>query len=278
MALGISLGSGGARGYAHIGVLKALEEAGIAPALINGSSIGAIVGGAYALYRDTDKLVKLAKALADQVNLRYFNLFRYSMGARAFLQNWLLHAACDISALRISIYSHRRNLKALDYLFKDHSFSDTQIPFSAVAVDLLSGEVISVKEGPLVKGVLASISIPGIFPPVERDGRLLVDGGVLADVPVRELKAEGAEFVIAVKLEGEDYIPIMRSGLSLLTYVDFLKGEALSEWELEAADFVIRVDLSGLDIMEFGSYPKAIARGYDATRRILPKLRRVLGS
>ncbi len=278
MVLGISLGSGGARGYAHIGVLKALEEAGIVPALINGSSIGAIVGGAYALYHDTGKLVKLTEELVGQVNLRYFNFFRYSMGARAFLQNWLLHAACDISALRISVYSHRRNLRALDYLFGDHSFSDTKIPFSAVAVDLLSGEVISIKEGPLMEGVLASISIPGIFPPVERDGRLLVDGGVLADVPVRELKAEGAEFVIAVKLEGEDCILNMRNGFSLLTYVDFLKGEVLSEWELKAADFVIKVDLSELDIMEFGSYPEAIARGYDTARKLLPKLRRVLRS
>lgn len=211
MKIGISLGAGGARGYAHIGVLRALEEAGIRPDLVNGSSIGAIIGGAYALYGEANPLEELAARLVERANIRYFNLFRFPAGSHQFLANWLIHAACDVSALRASVYSHRRNRKALEFIFDRHTFADLRIPFSAVAVDLLSGRVISIDEGPLADGILPSISIPGIFPPVERDGMLLVDGGVLAEVPVRELRDRGADFVIAVRLGGEGRVPI-RSG------------------------------------------------------------------
>ena len=275
MKIGISLGAGGARGYAHIGVLKALEEAGIRPDLLNGSSIGAIIGGAYALYREAAQLEKLAAELVGRANIRYFNVFRFSTGSHRFLANWLIDAACDVSALRASVYSHRRNRRALEFIFGRHTFADTLIPFSAVAVDLLSGEVVSIGEGPLVDGVLPSISIPGIFPPVERDGMLLVDGGVLAEVPVRELKSHGADFVIAVRLRGEDAISV-RNGFSLLMWLDALKGESLAQWELAAADFVIQVNLPGIDMLRFDSYRQATEAGYEAARKALPSLKEAL--
>lgn len=242
MKIGVSLGAGGARGYAHIGVLKALEEAGIRPDLLSGSSIGAIIGGASALYGEAARLETLAAELVERANIRYFNPFRFPTGSHQFLANWLIHATCDVSALRASVYSHRRNRKVLEFIFGQHTFADTAIPFWAVAVDLLSGEVVSIGEGPLVDGILPSISIPGIFPPVERDGMLLVDGGVLAEVPVRELRSQGAGFVIAVRLRGEDVLPV-RNGFSLLMWLDALKGESLAQWELAAADFIIQVDL-----------------------------------
>lgn len=179
LKIGLSLGAGGARGYAHIGVLMALEEAGIRPDLVNGSSIGAIIGGAYSLYGEATGLETLAAKLVEKTNIRYFNLFRFPTDSHQFLANWLIHAACDVSALRASVYSHRRNRRALEFIFGKHTFADTRIPFSAVAVDLLSGEVVSIGEGLLVDGILPSISIPGIFPPVEREGKLLVDGGAL---------------------------------------------------------------------------------------------------
>jgi NTE family protein len=270
--IGLSLGSGGSRGYAHLGVLKAFEEAGINVEIINGSSIGAIIGGAYALYYDTATIIKITEALLETIDIKYFNIFHYAKGSRAFLQDWLIHAACDISTLRTSIYSSKRNRKALQFIFGERSFSETKVPFSAVAIDLLSGEVVRIKEGALVEGILPSISIPGIFPPVEHEGRLLVDGGVLAEVPVRELRQEGAEFVIAVRLKGNDSAPDWESGFKLLTYIESLKGEALKNWELDAADFTLEIDLQDMDSLRFDSYEPAIAEGYAVAKQGLPDL------
>ena len=271
MRIGLSLGSGGARGYAHIGVIKALEEAGIKPDLVNGSSIGAIVGGAYALYYDAARLVALAEGLAERMNIDYFTILRRAQPKRPFLQDWVLSILCDLSSLRGSVLSHRTNRTALSYLFGEYRFTDTVIPFSAVAVDLLTGRPVVLKEGRLRDGILPSISIPGIFPAIERDGMLLVDGGVLAEVPARELRAEGADFVIGVKL-GEDRPGRYKNGFDLLTTVDFLKGEKLSQWELEATDFCIEVDMPGYNPMCFTNYRVGIEQGYNVGRQALPAL------
>jgi len=275
MKIGLSLGSGGARGYAHIGVLQALEEAGIEIELINGSSIGAIVGGAWALYQDVARLIKITERLVREADVDYFNIFRYPSESRPFLRNWLVNALCDLSALRESILSHKDNLQALEIIFGSKRFCDTKIPFSSSALDLLAGETIVIKEGRLVEGVLPSIAIPGIFPPVERDGQLLVDGGVLADVPVRELRGEGAEFIIAVEL-GEEIEKEYHNGFDLLTYVDALKAQRLRQWELEEADFLIQIGLPDFDSMRFDNYEIAIVQGYRAARQALPGLLRRL--
>jgi len=276
MRIGISLGGGSARGYAHIGVLRALEEAGIEISMINGSSIGAIVGGAYALYRKSGRLVDLAQGLAERVNIHIFNIFRFPIDRHPYLRNWLLSAFCDVSVLRESVLSHRVNQHALDFLFAKRMFAETKIPFSAVAFDLRSGRSVVMKEGRLVDGILPSIAIPGIFPPIERDGMLLVDGGVLADVPVCELRAEGATFIIGVKLNKDPPSPY-RNAFDLITLVDSMKGEKLSEWELDAADFSVRIDLPRFDSMRFDNYEIAIERGYETMRAAMPGLLERLG-
>jgi NTE family protein len=271
MRIGISLGSGGARGYAHIGVLRALEEAKVKISLINGSSIGAIIGGAYALHRDSEWLTELVVRLSERMNVHYFNIFRFPADRHPVLRNWLIKGVCDLSALRASALSHRVNRRALKFLFEEHTFAETEIPFSAVAFDLYSCRSVVLSEGRLTDGILPSISIPGIFPPVARDGMLLVDGGVLSDVPARELRAEGATFIIAVKLN-EDPPPAPRNAFDLVTLVDYLKGERLSEWQLEAADFDVHVELPQFDSMQFDNYEHAIEAGYRTMRAALPAL------
>jgi NTE family protein len=271
MQVGLSLGSGGAKGYAHIGVIRALEEAGVRIDLINGSSIGSIVGGAYALYRDVNVIVELVERLVRTMNVDFFNLFRYEGGRHSYLQNWLLNAFCDLSVLRESVLSNRTNERALSFLFEDHTFADTKIPFGAVACDLLAGESVIIEAGGLADGILPSIAIPGIFPPIARDGRLLVDGGVLAEVPVRQLRERGATFVIASRLH-PDVPPPCHSGFALLTLTDGLKERRLCEWTLEEVDAVIDVALPGIDASRFDSYKRAIEMGYDAARAAMPRL------
>ncbi len=276
MKIGLSLGGGGALGYAHIGAIKAFEEAGISIDVINGSSMGAIIGGTYALYKDVDRMTALVKETVESVSVDPFNIFR-NLEHQSFLRKWLSTALCDISLLRSSFLSHKEDLRALRMIFGESSFSDTQIPFSCVAVDLLGGEIITIAEGDLVEGILPSIALPGMFPPIERDGRLLVDGSVLADVPVRELRARGADFVIAIRLAPKVEW-WYQTGSDVLNLVEMMKESLLVQWELEEADFSIEINLPDVKLLDFGAYEQAIAGGYEIVREACEDLKRRLGT
>ncbi len=276
MKTGLSLGGGGALGYAHIGAIRAFEEAGISIDMINGSSMGAIIGGSYALYKDVDKLTALVKETVESVNVDSFNIFR-NREHRSFLRNWLSTTLCDISLLRSSFLSHKEDVRALRMIFGESSFSDTQIPFSCVAVDLLGGDIVTINEGSLVEGILPSMALPGVFPPIERDGRLLVDGGVLADVPVRELRDQGADFVIAIQLAPKVEW-WYQTGSDVLTLVEMMKEFLLAQWELEQADFEIEINMPEVKLLDFGSYEQAITRGYEVAREACNELKRRLGA
>ncbi len=276
MKTGLSLGGGGALGYAHIGAIRAFEEAGISIDMINGSSMGAIIGGSYALYKDVDKLTALVKETVESVNVDSFNIFR-NREHRSFLRNWLSTTLCDISLLRSSFLSHKEDVRALRMIFGESSFSDTQIPFSCVAVDLLGGDIVTINEGSLVEGILPSMALPGVFPPIEREGRLLVDGGVLADVPVRELRDQGADFVIAIQLAPKVEW-WYQTGSDVLTLVEMMKEFLLAQWELEQADFKIEINMPEVKLLDFGSYEQAITRGYEVAREACNELKRRLGA
>jgi len=275
MKIGLSLGGGGARGYAHIGAIKALDEAKINVDLINGTSIGAIVGGAYALYTNTEKLVTLVEEVAHSVNVNYFNIFRYSSESRSFLRDWFISAACDLASLRHSIFSNKNNQKALEIIFGDYRFSDTKIPFSSVTFDLIAGKTVIINEGKLADGILPSISIPGIFPPVEEDEQLLVDGYVLANIPVVELREQGADFIIAINL-AMDAEEGYQNGFDLMNNVELLKQQQLDQWEMDEANFAVTINLPGFDSMRFDNHEVAIAHGYEIVKKTLPRLKRRL--
>jgi len=273
MKIGLSLAGGGARGYAHIGAIKALHEAKVNIDLINGTSIGAIVGGAYALYGNTEKLVMLVDEVVHKVNVNYFNIFRYSNESQSFLRDWLISAACDLASLRESVFNHKNNKKALEIIFGDCRFDDTKIPFSSVAVDLIAGKTVIINEGKLIDGILPSISIPGIFPPVEINGQLLVDGYVLSNIPVVELRKQGADFIIAINLvmdAEEGY----QNGFDLMNNIELLKQRQLDQWEMDEANFAVTINLPGFDSMRFDNYEVAITRGYEIVKKSLPRLKR----
>jgi NTE family protein len=277
MRVGLSLGGGGAHGYAHIGAIRALEEAGIKVDLINGTSIGAVIGGAYALYSDLDKIVRLVEKIIAAVNVRYFNIFRFSgQMSQPVIRNWIASALGNVVNLRGSLLTHRSTLRALEMIFGGHEFRDTQIPFSAIATDLVTWKTVVIKEGRLTDGVLPSISIPGVFPPVARSGQLLVDGAVLANVPVSELRQEGADFVIAIRLPwqiAEGY----QNGFDLLNRVELMKQNTLEQWQVDDADFVVAIDLPAFDILKFDEYKSTVALGYKTTKKALPQLKKRLG-
>ena len=177
--IGLALGSGSARGWAHMGVLKALDAAGIKPDVVCGSSIGALVGAAYAA-GELDRFAEWTQTL-NMRSVFGFMDFKLSGGmlkGEKLIDFW------------------RRN-------FVDFDIESSAIPFAAVATDLHSGAEVWLREGSMADAVRASIALPGLFTPVQRGGRLLVDGGLVNPVPASLARAMGADIVIAVDLNAD---------------------------------------------------------------------------
>ncbi|MCA9773691.1 MAG: patatin-like phospholipase family protein [Myxococcales bacterium] len=173
--LGLALGAGAIHGAAHIGVLKALEERFLRPDLLAGTSIGALVAALYA-----------------------FGLAPGEIETIALEMDWL-----DVGKFapnRLGLMSIERLERRFEERVGRVRFEDARIPFAVIATDIGTGEAVVLREGPVASAVAASACIPGVFHPIERDGRLLVDGGLVESVPLSPLRTMGAEFTIGVNL------------------------------------------------------------------------------
>jgi len=176
--LGIALGSGGARGMAHIGVLRALEDGGIKPDIVAGTSIGALVGGVYAAGK-LDELTDIVLGLDWKKAARYF---------------------MEVNFPRSGLMEGARVVEILSEIVGEREITDLPMIFRAVATDIMSGCEEVIGDGGLVEAIRASISVPGIFTPARRNDAYLVDGGLVNPVPVSVCRAMGADVVIAVDL------------------------------------------------------------------------------
>jgi len=176
LRLGLALGSGSARGWAHIGVIRALEERGIRPDLICGTSIGALVGAAYAS-GELDRLEKWATGLAWTNVVRLMDL------------TW-----------KGGLIRGTRLFTLFRTILQDRDISELAVPYGAVATELHSGRELWLRHGKVLDAARASCAMPGLFTPVVRDGAVLVDGGLVNPVPVSMCRALGAEIVVAVDL------------------------------------------------------------------------------
>lgn len=178
--IGIALGSGSARGWAHIGVLRALEEIGIYPGVVAGSSIGALVGGAYAS-NHLDSLESWVTTLTRKDILAFM----------------------DVSFLEGGIIKGEKLMAFASTCMSGLEIQSLPISFAAVATELQTGREAWLRKGDLLKSIRASIALPGVFSPIKLDGRWLVDGGLVDPVPISLCRAMGAEVVIAVNLNGD---------------------------------------------------------------------------
>ncbi|MGD9874468.1 MAG: patatin-like phospholipase family protein [Kiritimatiellia bacterium] len=176
--IGLALGGGAARGWAHVGVLQALEEAGLEVACVAGTSAGAMVGAVYASGRLSDM-----ETLAQQTDWRK-----------------VLYYFSDISFARAGLVDGDKVCRMLRKYISARNIEDLPLPFRAVATDIMTGEEVVLNRGEIIEAVRASISFPGIFTPVKIENRLLVDGGMVNPVPVSAVREMGADFVIAVDL------------------------------------------------------------------------------
>lgn len=177
--IGLALGGGSARGWAHIGVIRALADAGIEPDLVCGTSIGALVGAAY-VGGELDRLESWVRSLRVQTVVSFLD---FSLGGGLIKGDKLIEF----------FRSH----------FVDRDFRELARPFGAVATDLRRGREVWLREGGVSDAVRASIALPGLFTPAQRDGSLLVDGGLVNPVPVSLCRAMGADLVIAVDLNAD---------------------------------------------------------------------------
>lgn len=276
--IGLALGSGSARGWAHIGVIRALEEAGIVPDLLCGCSIGALVGAAYA-DGDIDALERWVTGLRwqDVVGL-------LDVGLSGGL----------IKGDKLIAFFERH--------FVDKEFAALPLPFACVATELATGREIWLKEGSVAAAVRASIALPGLFTPMSLEGRLLVDGGLVNPVPVSLCRALGAEIVIAVDLGSEivgralrrsstsqgktGWTDLLLKSLGLkrqdaapslatvmTTSIHIMQARiARSRLAGEPADALIAPRLAHLGLMDFHRASDAISEGHAAVKRMLPAI------
>ncbi|NLX70782.1 MAG: patatin-like phospholipase family protein [Clostridiales bacterium] len=249
--VGLALGAGAARGLAHIGVLQVLEEHGIFPDYIAGSSIGAIVGSLYAAGISP----KMMEGIAQNLDVaRYY----------------------DVRVPRIGFMQGKRIEELIKLLTQNKDFNELKIPLTVTAVDLKTCKLIELHEGKVYKAVRASISIPGIFTPVEQDDYVLVDGGLLARVPVNTAKRMGADVVIGVDVgfRGQHRAPLNVLDV-IMQSLEVMELEILKN-NVEKGDVIVYPDVSDIHPFYFDKVDECVKEGRKATIKAIDRIKQLI--
>jgi NTE family protein len=258
--VGLVLGSGGARGLAHVGVIKTLLKHKIPIDLIVGSSVGAFIGGMFASSGKIDELEKMVMEVTHKDIAKV--LFDPTWGG--------------------GLVKGEKTLEFFKKLFSDKKFEDLIMPFFAVATDLYTAKQVVISEGDVATAVRASISVPLIYSPVMYAGHLLVDGGVSCPVPVEIAKENGAEVVIAVNLDGVYFSGHDNKDFSSSSTVDVLKDSYfalrynLANKEVKEADIVIEPEMKYIEDFDFVGGKAAVEAGERATEKQMARVKKLL--
>lgn len=245
--IGLCLGSGGAKGAGHLGVLKAFEEENIKFDMVSGASIGSIVGGMYALNYDVKDMIRI------------FETFNFTD---------------KISLLKMTLKKEPLE-SLLEGIFGDKTFSDTRLPFRAVACDINSGEEVVMGTGLLYKATAASSAIPPIFRPVHRMGRKLVDGAFINAVPADAVKSLGADVVISISLHDEP------SNEKIKRYADLLyKGNQIPLGDrfkgLKDSDYTLFLPLEDFTSASIKDFNEMFDIGYNTAKAHMDEIKKLL--
>jgi len=265
--IGLALSGGAAKGLVHIGVLEVLREAEIPIDRIAGTSMGAVIGGVYCLNPNLEDIKQEAHRIIESDAFKGIGLekFREADEDTWFdrLRNRLKGGVVMAESFLKQSFVPEENLhKIFKTIFGENTFDDLKIPFSAVSLDLISGRDITIKEGYLWEAVKSSAAIPGIFPPVRIDEKVLVDGGVTANIPVEAVRSLGADIAIAVVFEQSPSPPgKLDTAFEVYMRSDELAKAKLERMLLSKADVVIPVDVMGHHWTEFESVDFFIERG-----------------
>ena len=255
---GLALGSSGSRGSSYIGFLKALEEEGLKPSYISGSSMGSIVGGCYCNGMSVDTMIQ------EMTELKFSQLIDVSL----------------LPMRNLAILRSNKLIKKLDEYFGGLKFSDMKIPFSCVATDLKTGKTITLKDDDEVTlGVAASSCMPSIFKPIVKGDMTLVDGGVSCRLPIQQVRDLGAKIVIAVDALGSTRVVDKQFNLAtvFMRSIDIMDG-ALTKYALEELkpDLVIKPDLGDMSQYKFKNFDFAIEQGYKVAKENMQIIKELL--
>lgn len=251
--LGLALGGGAARGFAHIGVLQVLEEEGIKPDFVVGTSAGSLVAAFYASGKTGAQLTWLADSM-DESQLTDWTL---PFTGRGMLRG---------EALGRYVNSQLNGLK----------IEDMKIPLGIVATDLQSGDGILFRRGDVATAVRASSAVPSVFEPVRIGNKDYVDGGLVSPVPVRYAKQMGAQYIIAVDISSRPEDAKTTDMLKVLLQTFSIMGKSISQLELSQADVVVRPVLPDVGSAEFSARKKSIEAGRAAMKLALPQVKAAL--
>lgn len=279
--LGLALGGGGARGLAHIGVLKVLEKENIDIFAITGCSMGSVIGSLYVCFGSANKVEDTMLDFISKVDLEELGIPNSEeKNDVTFWDSFINEMKFRLNVVRslqdISLISEEHATKIFE-LIPAIEISSMKPKFSAIATDLISGLEINISSGDLRSAVKASSAIPGIFPPVRRDKMYFVDGSASESVPAGKVRELGADRVIAVdvshvlKTEEEP-----KNVLEILYRTEDITSYHLSMERLKDADVIISPDVHELTWAEFGKAEQIIAEGEKAAKAMLPEIHRLM--
>lgn len=248
--IGLALGGGAARGFAHVGVIQVLEEAGIRPVLVSGTSAGSLVAAIYASGKSGKQLQQVAETMEE-----------------ATFADWTL-PLFNRGMLRGDALARYVNTQVGSRLIED-----LPMPLGIVATDLNSGQSMLFQRGDTGTAVRASSSVPAVFQPVRISGRDYVDGGLVSPVPVRAARQMGAELVIAVDISSAPENNQAGGTLDVLLQTFSIMSKSINYFELKEADVVVRPALAGISSADFGARKRSIEAGRQAMLQLMPQLR-----
>jgi len=284
LKVGLALGGGAARGLAHIGVLRALVREGIPIDIITGTSMGAVVGGAYAATRDIVEIERSFRGLltSDEFQKMRMSFLRETKATRGSLLYSVTNLVrrgivYGVSTMRPSFVSAEKFARSLGRILPDVEVSTTPIRFAASAVDLETAEEVVLCHGRLREVAAASAAIPGILPPRRLHGRLLIDGGWVDKIPVLPAFRLGADIVIAVDISAdlEDPKRYLR-GVDVVLRANTIKDIVMTELHRRLADIVIEPAVKKIHWADFEAVNFCIEAGDAAASNAVPKIRELL--
>jgi NTE family protein len=248
--IGLALGGGAARGFAHVGVIQVLEEAGMPPQLVTGTSAGSLVAALYASGKTSLELRRVAESMEE-----------------AEITDWML-PILNRGALRGEALAKYVNTQV-----GGKSIEQMKIPLGIVATDLRNGEVVTFRRGNTGSAVRASSAVPAVFQPVRIGEREYVDGGLVAPVPVKQAREMGANFVIAVDISSDPEGSQTGDTFQILMQTFTIMGKSINTLALREAEFVVRPPLTGVKSADFSSRRRSIEAGRSAMLAMLPQLK-----
>lgn len=253
--IGLALGGGAARGFAHVGVIQVLEEAGIRPSLVVGTSAGSLVAAIYASGKSGSQLQQIALTMEE-----------------ATFTDWTL-PIFNNGMLRGDALARYVNGQVGSKLIED-----MPMLLGVVATDLQTGQGVLFQRGDTGTAVRASSAVPAVFLPVKISGREYVDGGLVSPVPVRFARQMGAELVIGVDISSAPEGNLASGVLQILLQTFSIMGKSINAFELKEADSVVRPALSGVGSSDFGARRRSIEAGRQAMLQMLPQLRAAIAA